>query len=76
MKELHNLHPDCVFVSPVLTFSPLLFHVSMEEGRERSAWLLEQCDEMWVYGDPSSDTEAEWEVQYCIEHKIPYDYML
>jgi len=42
------------------------------EGLNMCLWLLDKCDEMWVFGDYTNSTGCMGEIAYCKNHRIPY----
>lgn len=65
-------YPNYLFLSPVHAFGFTYSSVNYETGIAYCLWLLEKCDEMWVYGDWEASKGCNIEVEYCRNQKIPY----
>ena len=57
-RKLQEQYPDTLFLSPIHSFAPIYHTVSYEDGLSRCLWLLDQCTEMWVFGDRISEGMA------------------
>lgn len=71
--ELRKKHPDYLFISPIHCFSYEYQISDYETGISYCLWLLEKCDEMWVFGDWKSSKGCNMEIEYCNMHGIPYE---
>ena len=67
-----ELGKDYLFLNPVSAFGYLYNTVDYQRGLDMCLWLLDKCDSMWVFGDYLNSEGCKAEIQYCIEHKIPY----
>lgn len=72
MKRLTNEYPNYLFVSPIHTFPFLYESVNYQKGLDMCLWLLEKCDEIWVFGDYQSSVGCMSEIAYCQNYFIPY----
>lgn len=73
--KLQKQHPDYLFVSPIHSFSFAYDNVDYGTGLNMCLWLLEKCDEMWVFGDWSTSKGCNREIKYCEENKISIVFM-
>lgn len=71
-RELQEQHPDVLFLSPIHAFAPIYHTVSYEDGLNRCLWLLDQCSEMWVFGDYKNSVGCTAEIEYCRKNNIPF----
>lgn len=69
---LEKTFPDNLFVSGVHAFGHAYDRVPYEVGLNQCLWLLDKCDEAWIFGNPSSSKGCLAEIKYCEEHNIPY----
>ena len=72
IQRLHNEHPDYLFLSPIHAFSHMYEYTDYQKGLDMCLWLLDQCDEAWIFGDYKNSVGCMSEVVYCINHLIPY----
>ena len=72
IKSLVKEYPDYLFLSPIHCFGFLYDTVSYEKGIEYCLWLLDKCNEMWVFGDYKNSIGCMKEIEYCEECNIPY----
>lgn len=72
VKELQSEHPDWLIVSPVHAFSVFYKDVDYYKGLNMCLWLLERCDEMYVYGNWRNSIGCNAEIEYCKQRGIPY----
>lgn len=71
--RLNKLYPTYLFLSPVNTFGFEYYECSYEDGIKKCLWLLDRCDEMWVFGDDYEQSRGcMTEIQYCRDNNIPY----
>ena len=70
--RLHDMFPDYLFFSPIHAFSHMYEYTEYQEGLDMCLWLLDQCDEAWVFGDYQSSVGCMSEIAYCQNHLIPY----
>lgn len=75
INELIKQYPNHLFVSPVHAFSYAYTTTDYDKGISWCLWLLEKCDEMWVYGDYKNSRGCSMEIEYCKEHQIVYKIM-
>jgi hypothetical protein len=68
VSALSKLYPDYCFVSPILCFGHMYDEISYEQGMELCLTLLDQCAEMWVFGDSKG---VQIEREYATKYKIP-----
>lgn len=65
-------YPNCIFISPVHAFGYKYSIIPYADGLDECLWLLDKCDEMWVFGDYKESKGCLKEISYCEEHKKPY----
>ena len=72
--RLRKRFPNYLFISPVHAFGFLYSSTTYEEGLNMTLFLLETCaDEMWIFGkDWRNSTGVKAEIEYCMQHNIPY----
>lgn len=70
--ELQKIYPNFLFISPVHSFSFAYHYVPYQQGLDMCLWLLEKCDEMWVFGEYQSSIGCMSEIAYCKNHNIYY----
>lgn len=75
IRLLQEKYPTYLFLSPVNAFSFLYDTVSYKDGLNMCLWLLDNADEMWVFGDYQNSTGCNAEIAYCQNHLIPYRLM-
>lgn len=69
--KLHEQFPEYLFLSPIHAFSHMYDYTEYQEGLDMCLWMLEQCDEVWVFGDYTSSIGCMSEIAYCQNHLIP-----
>lgn len=69
---LEKSFPDYLFVSGVHSFGYTYTRDAYETGLNKCFWLLDKCDEAWMFGNTSSSRGCLAEIKYCEEHGIPY----
>lgn len=74
MNTLVIQYPNFLFVSGVNSFDHAYFDVDHQKGMEMCYWLLDKCDEMWVYGDWEKSRGCKDEIEYCKHALIPIFY--
>lgn len=78
VKELLDMltmeYPKWLFVSGVNSFGYAYFDTDFDRSMDMCYWLLDKCDEMWVYGDWESSRGCKAEIEYCKEALIPIKY--
>lgn len=75
IRDLCDRYSDVLFISPVNAFEFLYDYIDYDDGLKACFWLLQQCDEMWVYGDYESSEGCRSEIKYCESNGIPYTIM-
>lgn len=75
VKKMVHRYPDCMFISPLNAFSMLYEEISYQKGLDMCLWLLDRCDEMWVFGDYKNSRGCTEEIKFCEEHLIPFKIM-
>jgi hypothetical protein len=68
IEDLVNEYPQYCFVSPIHCFGFMYDLMDYEEGMHHCFSLLDQCTEIWIYGD-SQGTRLERE--YAQMYNIP-----
>lgn len=68
IEDLVNEYPQYCFVSPIHCFGFMYDLMDYEEGMHHCFSLLDQCTEIWIYGD-SQGTRLERE--YAEMYNIP-----
>ena len=71
VRELTEEYPECCFLSPVHALSYLDYNENRCAEIEKCIFLLDMCDEMWVFGENSLSDGCLKEKEYCGKHKIP-----
>ncbi len=71
-RKLQEKYPNTLFLSPIHAFAPIYHTVSYEDGLNRCLWLLDQCTEMWVFGDYKNSVGCKAEIEYCRKNYIPF----
>lgn len=64
--------PDYLFLSPCHAFGYQYKELDYEQGLSECIWLLDQADEMWVFGDWENSKGCFAEIDYCETMHIPY----
>lgn len=67
---LSALLPDYLFLSPVHAFGFQYDVLTYEDGLNKCLWLLDQSNEMWVYGNYWESKGCRAEIAYCEKKKI------
>lgn len=65
-----------VYISSIHAFGFLYDCTNYYDGLDMCLALLEKCDEMWVYGNYENSIGCKAEIQFCIDHNIPYEIMI
>lgn len=73
INRLREQYPTYLFISPIHAFSYAYTDTDYETGISWCLWLLEKCDQVWVYGDWQSSKGCQWEIAYCMEFGIPHE---
>lgn len=71
ISMLHNEYPEYLFLSPIHAFGHMYDYTDYQEGLDMCLWLLDQCDEAWVFGNYESSVGCMSEIAYCQNHLIP-----
>ena len=71
IENLVKKFPDYLFLSPIHAFGHEYTLVDYETGINKCLSLLDQCDELWVYGDFMNSTGCLIEIAKCAEKGIP-----
>lgn len=71
MRKLTTIYPDYLFVSGVTSFGYCYADIEYQSRLDRCLWLLNQCDEMWVFGDYQSSRGCTQKIKFCQQHRIP-----
>lgn len=71
MKKLTERYPNYLFLSGINSFGYVYFDTDYQRGLDMCLWLLDKCDEMWVYGDYRNSKGCMKEIEFCMEHHIP-----
>lgn len=73
IKKLTKEYPHHLFISPVHSFGYEYHDLDYQAGIDHCLWLLEKCDEMWVFGDWKNSKGCNMEVEYCVRQRIPFE---
>ena len=74
IKDLRKKYPHYLFVSPCHLFGYLYNTTSYNEGLSMCLWLLDKCDECWLFDDYMNSRGCKIEKEYCNNHNKPcYD---
>ena len=73
INQLQEQYPKYLFLSPVHAFSYAYYEVDYQIGINMCLWLLDKCDEMWVYGEWENSRGCNMEIEYCKEYGIPFE---
>lgn len=73
INSLREKFPNHLFVSPIHAFS-FAYHTVPEYqiGLDMCLWLLDKCDEMWVFGDYENSVGCLAEIAYCQNNQVYY----
>ncbi|MEG0898312.1 MAG: DUF4406 domain-containing protein [Oscillospiraceae bacterium] len=71
IRQLEKQYPQNLFISPVHCFSWGYHETDYDVGISYCLWLLDKCDECWVYGDWENSKGCNIEVEYCKNYNIP-----
>ena len=71
VRKLVEKYPNYCFLSPVHALSYLSYNENRCFEMEKCLFLLDMCDEMWVFGERSLSEGCMREKDYCKVHKIP-----
>lgn len=74
INNLSIQYPNYLFISPIHAFSYAYHTLDYQKGINQCLWLLEKCDEVWVYGDWQNSKGCKMEVDYAMEYSIPVVY--
>ena len=72
IRKLQTEYPTYLFISPISAFSFLYDVTEYQEGLNMCLWLLDKCDEMWVFGEYEDSVGCMSEIAYCQNYLIPY----
>lgn len=72
INRLIKEFPNFLFISPVHCFSYAYDAVNYITGIEMCLWLLDQCTEMWVFGDYEKSKGCNMEIGFCLARDIPF----
>lgn len=72
IQQLQQMFPSYLFISPISAFSFLYDVTEYQEGLDMCLWLLDKCDEMWVFGGYEDSVGCMSEIAYCQNYLIPY----
>ena len=72
IRGLTKTFPNYLFISPIHAFGFLYTDVPYSKGLDMSLSLLDNTDEMWVYGKYQESKGCRSEIAYCKEYNIPY----
>lgn len=72
IRQLQTDYPTYLFISPISAFSFLYDVTEYQEGLNMCLWLLDKCDEMWVFGEYEDSVGCMSEIAYCQNYLIPY----
>lgn len=73
--DLQARFPDHLFVSPIHTFGMLYDKTDYDVGEKMCLWLLNHCDQMWVFGDNWGTSEGvKREIEFCAAKGIPVSF--
>lgn len=64
--------PEVLFVSPIHSFGHRYDKVSYVEGLNMCFWLLDKCNEVWIFGDWKNSTGCNCELAYSKNNGIPW----
>ena len=72
IELLEKEFPEYLFVSAVHAFGHGYSRLSYEKGLNQCLWLLDKCDEMWVFGKYINSKGCLAEIEYCKANDIPF----
>ena len=72
IELLEKTFPENLFISAIHAFGHEYARLPYERGIAECLWLLDKCDEVWVFGNYSNSQGCMTEIKYCEEHNIPY----
>lgn len=67
IRKLVKQYPNYLFISPISCFDFLYKEVDYNKGLNYCLWLLEKCDEIWVYGDYLTSVGCKREIERATE---------
>ena len=70
-RKLSEENPKICFLSPIHALSYLTYNEYPDEELNKCLFLLDMCDEMWVFGEDSNSEGCIKEKEYCGKYKIP-----
>ena len=76
INQLTKEYPTYLFISPIHAFSYAYHAVDYQKGIDMCLWLLDRCDEMWVYGNWENSKGCKMEIEYCMEYNITVKYSI
>ena len=76
INNLIKAYPNYLFISPIHSFSYAYHAVNYQIGINMCLWLLDRCDEMWVYGNWENSKGCKMEIEYCMEYNITVKYLI
>lgn len=72
IMKLYQIYPQYLFISPIHAFSHMYDYVEYQTGLDMCLWLLDKCDEMWVFGNYQNSVGCKREIEYATNHLIPF----
>lgn len=81
LARLHTEHPDCAFITPMISDYTVLPYLNVapkwEEWGARCRVLLERSDEVWVLKFPGYDASVgvRGEIEHAQKHGIPVSFI-
>ena len=73
--KARETYPNYLFISPCHSFSFLYNKTDYEVGLSMCLYLLQCCDECWIYGDWQNSRGCKTENEFCKEHGIKIRFM-
>ena len=73
INQLTEKYPTYLFISPIHAFSYAYHAVDYQKGINMCLWLLDRCDEMWIYGDWENSKGCKMEIEFCKNNDISYE---
>jgi guanylate kinase len=74
INKLVELYRNYLFISPIHSFQFLYTKVDYQTGLDMCLFLLDKCDELWVFDEYSDSIGVNGEISFSKKYKIPIKY--
>lgn len=72
VKYLIKVFPDYCFISPSHAFGYLYDCTDYQQGIDMCLSLMDICDELWVFSEPTDSVGVGLEIECAVKNSIPY----